>query len=139
MIRYLSSRLAGMVVVLAIVAVLVFILTRAASGDPVSVLLGDQATAADIARVQKEYGLDKPLPVQFGYWLREVMQGNLGQSIFLQRPVTQALMERAEPTTLLALMAVAIAACSGGAWWTRSSPASRCWAPASRASGWASC
>src|SRR4249920_1892204 len=102
-----------MLAVLAIVAVLVFVLTRAASGDPVSVLLGDQATAADIARVQKEYGLDQPLPLQFAYWLREVVQGNLGQSIFLQRPVTQALWERAEPTTLLALMAVAIAALIG--------------------------
>jgi peptide/nickel transport system permease protein len=113
MFRYIASRAAGMLVVLAIVAVLVFVLTRAASGDPVSVLLGDQATAADIARVQKEYGLDKPLPVQFGYWLREVLQGNLGTSIFLQRPVTQALWERSEPTTLLALMAVAIAALIG--------------------------
>ena len=140
-----------MLAVLAIVAVLVFVLTRAASGDPISVLLGDQATAADIARVQKDYGLDKPLPVQFGYWLREVLQGNLGQSIFLQRPVTQALCERAEPTTLLALMAVAhrradrharaasSRRCSAGAWSTRCSPASRCSAPASRASGSASC
>ncbi|HUD31602.1 MAG TPA: ABC transporter permease, partial [Variovorax sp.] len=91
MLRFLASRLAGMLVVLAIVAVLVFVLTRAASGDPIAVMLGDQATAADIARVQVEYGLDKPLPVQFGYWLREVLQGNLGQSIFLQRPVAQAL------------------------------------------------
>jgi peptide/nickel transport system permease protein len=111
--RYLASRLAGMLAVLAIVAVIVFVLTRAASGDPISVLLGDQATAEDIARVQKDYGLDKPLPVQFGYWVREVLQGNLGQSIFLQRPVTQALWERAEPTTFLALMAVAIAAVIG--------------------------
>jgi peptide/nickel transport system permease protein len=102
-----------MLAVLAIVAVIVFVLTRAASGDPISVLLGDQATAEDIARVQKEYGLDKPLPVQFGYWVGEVLQGNLGQSIFLQRPVTQALWERAEPTTLLALMAVVIAAVIG--------------------------
>jgi peptide/nickel transport system permease protein len=113
MLRFLASRVAGMLVVLAIVAVLVFVLTRAASGDPIAVMLGDQATAADIARVQVEYGLDKPLPVQFGYWLREVLQGNLGQSIFLQRPVTQALWERAEPTTLLSLMAVAIAALIG--------------------------
>jgi peptide/nickel transport system permease protein len=113
MLKYLSSRLAGMAVVMAIVAVLVFVLTRAASGDPVSVLLGDQATAADIARVQQQYGLDKPLPVQFGYWLKELARGNLGDSIFLQRPVTQALWERAEPTTLLALMAVAIAALIG--------------------------
>jgi len=111
--RYLASRLAGMLAVLAIVAVIVFVLTRAASGDPISVLLGDQATAEDIARVSKDYGLDKPLPVQFAYWIREVVQGNLGQSIFLQRPVTQALWERAEPTTLLALMAVGIAALIG--------------------------
>src|SRR5882672_12377246 len=111
--RFILSRAGGMLVVLAIVAVLVFVLTRAASGDPVSVLLGDQATAADIARVQKDYGLDKPLPVQFGYWLREVVQGNLGQSIFLQRPVTQALAERAEPTALLSLLAVSIATLIG--------------------------
>ena len=111
--RYLLSRLGGMLVVMALVAVMVFVLTRAASGDPVSVLLGDQATADDIARVQKQYGLDKPLIAQFGYWVKELAQGNLGDSIFLQRPVTQALRERAEPTTLLALMAVAIATLIG--------------------------
>ena len=111
--RFIASRLAGMLIVMSIVAVLVFILTRAAPGDPVAVLLGDQATAEDIAKVRVEYGLDKPLPVQFGYWLREVLQGNLGQSIFLQRPVTQALAERAEPTVFLALMAVAIASIIG--------------------------
>ena len=99
--RYLASRLAGMLAVLALVAVIVFVLTRAASGDPISVLLGDQATADDIARVQKVYGLDKPLPVQFALWVKELAHGNLGESIFLQRPVTQALWERAEPTTLL--------------------------------------
>jgi len=93
--------------------VIVFVLTRAASGDPISVLLGDQATAEDIARVSKDYGLDKPLPVQFAYWVREVLQGNLGQSIFLQRPVTQALWERAEPTALLSLLSIGIAALIG--------------------------
>lgn len=98
---------------MAIVAVIVFMLTRAASGDPISVLLGDQATAEDVVRVKKEYGLDKPLPVQFGIWVGHVLQGNLGQSIFLQRPVTQALWERAEPTTWLTLMAVSLAALIG--------------------------
>ena len=111
--KFILSKALGMLAVLAIVAVMVFVLTRAASGDPISVLLGDQATAEDVARVQKQYGLDKPLPVQFGYWLGQVVRGNLGDSIFLQRPVTQALRERAEPTTLLALMAVAIAAAIG--------------------------
>ncbi|UDF35258.1 UNVERIFIED_ORG: ABC transporter permease [Shinella sp. XGS7] len=113
MLKYLLSRLGGMAVVMAIVAVLVFLLTRAAPGDPVAVLLGDQATPADIARVRVQYGLDQPLPLQFAYWLRELAQGNLGDSIFLQRPVTQALWERAEPTLLLALMAVAVAALIG--------------------------
>ncbi|HEU5295974.1 MAG TPA: ABC transporter permease [Burkholderiaceae bacterium] len=113
MLRFIASRAAGMLAVLALVAVLVFVLTRAASGDPVAVLLGDQATAADIERVRKDYGLDQPLPLQFGYWLREVLHGNLGQSIFLQRPVTQALWERAEPTALLASLAVLIAAFIG--------------------------
>jgi peptide/nickel transport system permease protein len=113
MTRYLLSRLGGMLVVVAIVAVLVFILTRAAPGDPVAVLLGDQATAEDIARVQKVYGLDKPLPVQFALWLKELARGNLGESIFLQRPVAQALWERAEPTALLSLMSITIATLIG--------------------------
>jgi peptide/nickel transport system permease protein len=111
--RFLLARLGGMAVVLALVAVLVFILTRAAPGDPVAVLLGDQATAEDIARVQMLYGLDRSLPEQFVLWLRELARGNLGDSIFLQRPVTQALWERAEPTALLSLMAVAIATLIG--------------------------
>jgi peptide/nickel transport system permease protein len=109
MIRYLASRLAGMVVVMLIVATLVFFITRLAPGDPASVMLGEQASAADIARLRASYGLDQPLPVQFGYWLKELAHGNLGQSIFLQRPVTQALAERTEPTFFLTLFALVIA------------------------------
>jgi len=113
MLRFLFSRLAGALVVLAIVAVLVFALTRLASGDPMALLLGDQATAADIAQARARYGLDKPLLTQFGLWVGELAQGNLGQSIFLQRPVAQALLERAEPTLFLAFFAVGIAALIG--------------------------
>jgi peptide/nickel transport system permease protein len=76
-------------------------------------MLGDQASAADIATLRAVYGLDQPLLVQFGLWLKEILKGDLGQSIFLQRPVTQALMERAEPTFFLALFSVAIAAFIG--------------------------
>jgi peptide/nickel transport system permease protein len=112
MARYLLARLGGMLLVMSIVAVLVFVLTRAL-GRPDRSVVGDQATAEDIARVQKLYGLDRPLPVQFGLWVNELAHGNLGESIFLQRPVTQALWERAEPTALLSLMAIAIAALIG--------------------------
>ncbi len=113
MLHFLVKRLGGAVVVLALVAVLVFLLTRLASGDPVALLLGDQATAADIAAARVQYGLDKPLTTQFVLWIGQVLQGNLGQSLFLQMPVTQALLERAEPTMFLALFAVSIAALIG--------------------------
>ena len=113
MLHFLLKRLGGAVVVLALVAVLVFLLTRLASGDPVALLLGDQATAADIAAARVQYGLDKPLTTQFVLWIGQVLQGNLGQSLFLQMPVTQALFERAEPTLFLALFAVSIAALIG--------------------------
>ncbi len=113
MYRFALSRLGGALAVLLLVAVMVFTLTRLAAGDPVAILLGDQATAEDIAQARVQYGLDQPLLHQFGYWLKEVAHGNLGQSIFLQRPVTQALAERAEPTFFLALFAVSIAALIG--------------------------
>src|SRR4029453_8340104 len=134
MTRYLTSRLAGMVVVMMLVATLVFFITRLAPGDPAAIMLGDQATAADIAKLRASYGLDnppplqfvywrgegapshaltKPLPLQFVYWLGELMRGNLGQSIFLQRPVTQALLERAEPTFFLTLFSILIATVIG--------------------------
>ena len=113
MIRYLTSRLAGMVVVMLIVATLVFFITRLAPGDPAAVMLGEQASAADIAKLRASYGLDHPLPVQFAYWLKELAHGNLGQSIFLQRPVTQALAERTEPTFFLTLFSLVIAMAIG--------------------------
>src|SRR5438046_7188807 len=113
MTRYLASRFAGMVIVMLLVATLVFLITRLAPGDPAAVMLGDQATAADIAKLRASYGLDKPLPVQFVYWLGELAHGNLGQSIFLQRPVTQALLERAEPTSFLTLFSIFIASLIG--------------------------
>ena len=71
----------------------------------------DPAHRSEALRAQ--WGLDRPLPEQFVLWLRELARGNLGDSIFLQRPVTQALWERAEPTALLSLMAIAIAALIG--------------------------
>jgi len=113
MTRYLASRFAGMAVVMLLVATLVFLITRLAPGDPAAVMLGEQATAADIAQLRAAYGLDKPLPLQFAYWLKELVHGNLGQSIFLQRPVTQALWERAEPTLFLTLFSIAIATLIG--------------------------
>jgi peptide/nickel transport system permease protein len=105
----LLGRLVGMLAVLSLVSVLVFLLTRLAAGDPIAVLLGDQASLQDIEQARQRYGLDQPLWHQFVLWLGELLKGNLGQSIFLQMPVTQVLLDRAEPTALLALMSVGLA------------------------------
>src|SRR6202008_3882283 len=78
MTRYLASRFAGMLIVMALVATLVFFITRLAPGDPAAIMLGDQATAADIAKLRASYGLDRPLPVQFVYWLGERGPGTPG-------------------------------------------------------------
>jgi peptide/nickel transport system permease protein len=107
--RTLLGRLVGMLAVLSLVSVLVFLLTRLAAGDPIAVLLGDQASLQDIEQARQRYGLDQPLWHQFVLWLGELLKGNLGQSIFLQMPVTQVLLDRAEPTALLALMSVGLA------------------------------
>ncbi len=112
-VKAVGRRAWGMLLVLALVSVLVFVLTRAAAGDPMAVLLGDSATEQDILQARALYGLDQPLWVQYFFWLGQLLQGNLGQSIFLQIPVTTALWERAEPTFWLALMSLAVAVAIG--------------------------
>ncbi|PVE44472.1 ABC transporter permease [Limnohabitans planktonicus] len=107
--RTLLGRLGGMLVVLSLVSVLVFLLTRLASGDPMALLLGDQASLQDIAEARQRFGLDQSLFTQYLLWLGEVLKGNLGQSIFLQMPVSQVLLDRAEPTAWLAIFSVALA------------------------------
>jgi peptide/nickel transport system permease protein len=107
--RLVMGRFGGMLGVLALVSVLVFALTRLAAGDPIALLLGEQASLDDIAQARARYGLDRPVYEQYLYWLAEVLRGNLGQSIFLQMPVVQVLLDRVEPTLSLAVMAVAIA------------------------------
>ena len=109
----IARRLVGMLAVMFIVATMVFFLTRLAPGDPASLMLGDQATATDIAELRTTYGLDQPIVVQYVLWLKEIASGNLGQSIFLQRPVLQAIGERAEPTFFLALFSILIASLIG--------------------------
>jgi peptide/nickel transport system permease protein len=100
--RYIAKRLWSLVPVMFIVATLVFFLVHLTPGDPASVILGPDAPQEAVAELRARLGLDKPLPVQFVRWFGQVLQGDLGESIFLRRPVTQAIVERLEPTLLLA-------------------------------------
>ena len=109
MLRYLLNRLVGLVAVMFIVATLVFVILRITPGDPAAVMLGPQASQQDIDALRERLGLDQPLPVQYVTWLGQLARGDLGQSIFLDQPVTAALAQRAEPTFWLTLMALVIA------------------------------
>lgn len=102
-------RLLSMLIVMAMVGVSVFVITRTVPGDPAAILAGEDATQEDIARLRQQYGLDRSLPVQFAIWIREIGAGNLGQSIFFGQPVTSLLVDRAQPTLMLSALALALA------------------------------
>lgn len=113
MLRYLVQRLLAMVAVMFIVATTVFVIIRVTPGDPAAVMLGADATPADIASLRVKWGLDQPLPVQYGVWFGQLVRGDLGQSIFLNEPVLKAIADRAEPTTFLTLFSISIALAIG--------------------------
>jgi peptide/nickel transport system permease protein len=110
---YIAKRLWSLIPVLFVVATLVFFLVHLTPGDPASVILGPDAPQEAIAELRARLGLDKPLPVQFVRWFGQVLQGDLGESIFLRRPVSQAIVERLEPTLLLAGLATVFAVVIG--------------------------
>ncbi|OCP18196.1 MULTISPECIES: ABC transporter permease [unclassified Ensifer] len=109
MIRYILQRLFGMIVVMALVVTIVFVIVRVTPGDPAAVMLGPEATQQDIADLRTKLGLDQSLGLQYVYYIGQLLQGDLGQSIFLNQPVTSALAERAEPTFFLTLFSILIA------------------------------
>ncbi len=110
---YLLRRLAAIVPVLAVVATIVFLLIHLIPGDPVSVMLGPDATPTQIEATRKGLGLDRPIYEQLLGFYGRILRGDLGQSYFLDRPVSQALWERAEPTLVLMLAGLLVAVAIG--------------------------
>jgi peptide/nickel transport system permease protein len=110
---YLLRRIIAVIPVMLIVATVAFVLIHLAPGDPASVIAGPDATQEDIARISQKLGLDEPMPVQLYRWYVKILRGDLGDSIFLRRPVLQAIFERIEPTLLLTLWATLVAVCLG--------------------------
>jgi len=113
MTNYLLRRLAGMVVVMFLVATIVFVIAHVIPGDPAAVMLGPAATAVDINALRARLGLDAPLPLQYVQFMHSVIRLRLGDSIFLGRSVTQALAERAPLTIQLTVLAAGLATLIG--------------------------
>ncbi|HLW60742.1 MAG TPA: ABC transporter permease [bacterium] len=108
MLSYLTGRIAALVPVLLVVAVVVFLLIHLTPGDPARVLLGQDAAPQQVEALRHNLGLDRPLPVQFVLWLGRALHGDLGISFFQQVPVTRDIIEHASPTVMLSLMAIII-------------------------------
>jgi peptide/nickel transport system permease protein len=102
-------RIAATLPVMAVVAVLVFLLIHLSPGDPAALIAGDLATTDDIARLRATLGLDEPLWRQFALWVLRLAHGDLGTSIFTQVPVSALLAQRLEPTLSIAGLTMALA------------------------------
>ena len=113
MLSFLARRLTGAALVLALVSVLSFGIIWLVPGDPTAVLLDSSATPEEVARLRARLGLDKPLPLQMADWYGRILQGDLGQSILLNRSVTAAILERLPVTLSLAAIALAAAVLVG--------------------------
>src|SRR5215469_15530544 len=106
MASYILRRILVTLPVMAIVALFVFSLLYIAPGDPAAVIAGDQASPEDIEKIRRGLGLDRPFLARFGEWAWQILQFDLGTSMFTGLPVTKLIAQRLEPT--LSLMVVTL-------------------------------
>ncbi len=104
----LKNRILGLIPLILIITFLSFSLMKLAPGDPTTMMMDPKATAADALRIRHNLGLDKPLLVQYGLWLNQVIHGNLGYSLVTGKPVLGSITERLPATLLLSVTSLVI-------------------------------
>ena len=109
----LGRRLLFLVPVLFGILVAVFVTMRVVPGDPARLVAGADAGPEELATIRKQFGLDQPLHVQFGMYLRDVTRGEFGRSLKTQRPVIDEIQPRLVNTVILAVVSTAFATMLG--------------------------
>jgi peptide/nickel transport system permease protein len=109
MIQYTIRRLISAIPVLVGILIVTFALARLIPGDPCRSILGEKATVAVCEQFARDHGLDKPIPVQFAIYARDIIRGDFGDSIRFSRPVLLILIERLPVTIELGITALTIA------------------------------
>ena len=109
MIRYILKRIALLIPILLGVSILIFGVIRLAPGDPAEVMLGPTAEREDIELLREKLGLNRPIVVQYGIFLKNALQGDLGRSIKTNNPVTEELLQRFPATITLAFSSIVLA------------------------------
>ncbi len=110
---YVIRRLLYLIPIMIFVGTFVFLLIHIAPGDPTSYLLSEEATEIQRQAMRERLGLDQPMYVQYFRWFSQLIRGDLGESISLRQPVSQALIQRLEPTFIMAILALSIACLIG--------------------------
>ena len=112
MVSYLAGRVLQTLLSMLVVISIVFVLTRL-SGNPVHLLLDVNATQHDFDLLTHHLGLDKPLPVQYGLYVKNIVQGDFGKSVLSRRPVTEHIWERLPATVELGMVAMLLSVLIG--------------------------
>jgi peptide/nickel transport system permease protein len=112
MVRYLVGRVLQALLSMLVVISIVFVLTRM-SGNPVHLLLDVNATQRDLDILTRHLGLDRPLPVQYGLYVKNIVQGDFGTSVLTRRPVTEHIWERLPATVELGVVAMVLSVLIG--------------------------
>jgi ABC-type dipeptide/oligopeptide/nickel transport system permease component len=107
------KRVAWMPPTLLGLTLIVFMVSHIIPADPAKVLAGENASPAQVAAVRAKFGLDKPLPQQFVRYVTDVMSGEMGMSLYSQRPVAEDLLTRMPATFELAISAIIVAVLIG--------------------------
>ena len=113
MIGYIARRLLTIIPVLLGLSIIVFLIMAMIPGDPATAILGSYATPENVARINRELGLDKSLPEQYFIWITNLLQGDLGRSYILNRPVLDEVLERFGATLILAGAALVLCSIFG--------------------------
>lgn len=109
MFAFFLRRLVTLVPTLVFVSMLIFGLQQLLPGDPAQILAGEDQNPELIAQLREQMHLDKPIPVQYGYWMAGVLQGDLGESARTGQPVLELILEKLPVTVELALLSMLIA------------------------------
>src|SRR5690348_13045886 len=109
MTTFILRRLLQWLPVLFVSSIVVFVIVRALPGDVVDVIAGPDASAETLAAIREAYGLDQPLPLQYLYWLGQLVQGQLGVSYIYNVDIAGLIGSRIPSSLLLATAALFIA------------------------------
>lgn len=113
MLIFLGKRVLQLIPTLFFVSVIIFSLQQLLPGDPALVMAGEERDPEVLEQIRKQYRLDQPIPIQYVYWIKGVLSGDLGESMRLKEPVLRLIMQKFPVTLQLALMAIVVSLAVG--------------------------